>query len=279
MKALRGFLNVILTIILIILLFGLSMTFVLKKVVQEEIIIDVAKEEITKSYLDSDKIELTEEQKNIIKDTLNKKETKEVLNIVIDNYLEYSLFEDYNLSKKDYDKLFGFIENHVTDINKLSEEEIDINYIKEHFTYDEANKLVKEGFSYIDSEGGIELSEDNIKAINTYAYVVSDQVRYYIISGIAVVILLLMFVNWSISKWMLEVGIASIISGTFMTGIYTLLELAKEALASESDIAEYVTRIDITHAIIIGAIEILLGIGLIIIKNNIEKSEIKESME
>lgn len=279
MKALRGFLNVILTMILITLIFCLSMTFVLKKVVQEEIIIDVAKEEITKNYLDSDKVELTEEQKSIIKDVLNKKETKEVLNIVIDNYLEYTLFEDYNLSKKDYDKLLSFIEKHVTDIDKISEEEIDVNYIKEHFTYDEANKLVKEGFSYIDSEGGIELSEDNIKAINVYAYIVSNQVRYYIISGIALVILLLMFVNWSISKWMLEVGIASIISGTFMTGIYTLLELAKEALASENDIAEYITRIDVTQAIIIGVIEILLGIGLIIIKNNIEKSEIKESME
>ena len=279
MKALKGFLNVILTIILIILLFGLSMTFVLKKVVQEEIIIDVAKEEITKNYLDSDKVKLTEEQKNIIKDTLNKKETKEILNIVIDNYLEYTLFEDYNLSKQDYDKLLSFIEKNITDINKLSEKEIGVNDIKEHFTYDEVNKLVKEGFNYIDSEGGIELSEDNIKAINIYAYIVSDQVRYYIISGIALVILLLMFVNWSISKWMLEVGIASIISGTFMTGIYSLLELAKEALASESDIAEYITRIDVTHAIIIGAIEILLGIGLIIIKNNIEKSEIKESME
>ncbi len=223
MKALRGFLNVILTMILITLIFGLSMTFVLKKVVQEEIIIDVAKEEITKSYLDSDKVELTEEQKSIIKDTLNQKETKEVLNIVIDNYLKYTLFEDYNLSKQDYDKLLSFIEKNITDINKLSEKEIDVNYIKEHFTYEDANKLVKEGFGYIDSEGGIELSEDNIKAINIYAYIVSDQVRYYIISGIALVILLLMFVNWSISKWMLEVGIASIISGTFMTGIYTLL--------------------------------------------------------
>ena len=279
MKALRGFLNVILTMILITLIFCLSMTFVLKKVVQEEIIIDVAKEEITKSYLDSDKVELTEEQKNIIKDTLNKKETKEILNIVIDNYLKYTLFEDYNLSKQDYDKLLSFIEKNITDINKLSDEEIDVNYIKEHFTYEDANKLVKEGFNYIDSEGGIELSEDNIKAINIYAYIVSDQVRYYIISGIALVILLLMFVNWSISKWMLEVGIASIISGTFMTGIYTLLELVKEALASESDIAEYITRIDVTQAIIIGVIEILLGIGLIIIKNNIEKTEIKESME
>ena len=279
MKALRGFLNVILTMILITLIFGLSMTFVLKKVVQEEIIIDVAKEEITKSYLDSDKVELTEEQKNIIKDTLNKKETKEILNIVIDNYLEYTLFEDYNLSKQDYDKLLSFIEKNIADINKLSEKEIDVNYIKEHFTYEDANKLVKEGFNYIDSEGGIELSEDNIKAINIYAYIVSDQVRYYIISGIALVILLLMFVNWSISKWMLEVGIASIISGTFMTGIYTLLELAKEVIANESDIAEYITRIDVTHAIIIGVIEILLGIGIIIIKNNIEKSEIKESME
>ena len=279
MKALRGFLNVILTMILITLIFGLSMTFVLKKVVQEEIIIDVAKEEITKSYLDSDKVELTEEQKNIIKDTLNKKETKEILNIVIDNYLKYTLFEDYNLSKQDYDKLLSFIEKNITDINKLSEKEIDVNYIKEHFTYEDANKLVKEGFNYIDSEGGIELSEDNIKAINIYAYIVSDQVRYYIISGIALVILLLMFVNWSISKWMLEVGIASIISGTFMTGIYTLLELVKEALTSESGIAEYITRIDVTQAIIIGVIEILLGIGLIIIKNNIEKSEIKESME
>ncbi len=279
MKALKGFLNVILTMILITLIFGLSMTFVLKKVVQEEIIIDVAKEEITKSYLDSDKVELTEEQKSIIKDTLNQKETKEVLNIVIDNYLKYTLFEDYNLSKNDYEKLLSFIEKHVTDIDKLSDEEIDVNYIKEHFTYEDANKLVKEGFGYIDSEGGIELSEDNIKAINIYAYIVSDQVRYYIISGIALVILLLMFVNWSISKWMLEVGIASIISGTFMTGIYTLLELVKEALTSESDIAEYITRIDVTQAIIVGVIEILIGIGLIIIKNNIEKSEIKESME
>ena len=64
MKVLRGFLNVILTMILVTLIFCLSMTFVLKKVVQEEIIIDVAKEEITESYLDSDKVELTEEQAN-----------------------------------------------------------------------------------------------------------------------------------------------------------------------------------------------------------------------
>ena len=278
MKVLRGFANVILTMILVTLILGLSMTFVLKKVVQEEIIIDIAKEEVTKSYLESDKIELTDEQKNVIKDVLNQKDTKDILNTVIDNYLSYTLFDDYNLSKKDYDKLLNFLEKHVSDINKLSDEEIDMNYIKEHFTYEEANKAVKEGFSMIESDG-IELSEDNIKAINFYAYAVSDEVRYYIISGIALAILLLMFINWSISKWMLEVGIASIIAGTFMTGIYSLFEIAKDILAGENDIASYVMSVDVTSTIIIGVVEVLLGIGLIIIKSKIEKSEMKENME
>ena len=278
MKVLRGFANVLLTIVLVALILGLSMTFVLKKVVQEEIIIDIAKEEVTKSYLESDKIELADEQKNIIKDVLNQKDTKEILNIAIDNYLSYTLFDDYNLSKKDYDKILNFMEKHVSDINKLSDKEIDINYIKEHFTYEEANELVKEGFAMIASEG-IELSDDNIKAINFYAYTVSNEVRYYIISGIALVILLLMFVNWSISKWMLEVGIASIISGAFMTSIYALFEFVKDVLSTENSIASYVTGIDVTSAIIIGALEVLLGIGLIIIKIKIEKAEMKENME
>ena len=46
MKFLRGLANVILVIILSALIFALSMTFVIKKFVQEDLIVEMAKNEI-----------------------------------------------------------------------------------------------------------------------------------------------------------------------------------------------------------------------------------------
>lgn len=292
MKFLRGLANVILTIILSALLFALSMTFVIKKFVQEDLIVEMAKNEIVTKYIDDAKIEgLDEEKKTAIKDLLNEKDINDLLNTIMDNYILYTVSDNYELSKSDYNKALKFLETHVDSVNKLSDENIDINYIKEHFTYEETNKIVKEGFARLDSEiNGNEIDAkdvtENVNIINIYANMVSNQTRMYILYGIGVVILLLMFINWSVSKWLLEAGFSLIISGTIVTLFYNLFLMIKDSIEADDAAFEYLSRIDFKYAIIIGACEIFAGIAMIIIKSKIEKleqnndvMETKENME
>ena len=280
MKFLRGLANTILTIILALLILGLSMTFIIKKFVQDDLIVEMAKEEIVTRFVDSDKVEgLDEEKKTVIKDLLNEKDVNELLNLAMDNYILYTVSDNYELSKADYNKAFKFVESHLDAINKLTNENVDEEYIKEHFTYEEVNKYVKEGFAKLDSElqdSEVDTEEvtNNVNVINVYANIVSNQTRISILSAIGVVVLLLMVVNWSISKWMVEAGISLIISGAFVTMIYNLVEFLKDA-TSDDDALKYLTSIDIKYAIIIGTCEVIAGIAIIIIKSKIEKLEIE----
>ena len=272
MKVLKGFANFVLTVALISFLTCLSFTFIIKNVFQEEIITGIAIETIEDKYVESDELNLTSEQKDIIKDILNKEETKEIIDIVIDNYLSYTVNENYNLSKKDYDVLFKYASEHMDAISKLSEN-VNIDEVKNNLTYDNINQMAKDGFALIDSEGGIELSEDNIEAINIYARLVSSEVRGYILALIGFTILLLMLVNWSVSKWLLEAGISLIITGTFVNAIYGLSELMKDLLKTEGDIGKYIANIDLKYTLIIGVAEIAIGIALIVINSKINKLE------
>lgn len=278
MKALKVFLNIIISIMLIAMIFAVSMTFVLKKVFQEEVLIGMAKNAIIDKYIENEETNLTNNQKEVIKKILDDKGTNEVLNMVLDNYLAYTVLDDYNVSKKDYNTLIKFILKHVNEIDNVSDKKIDKEYIKTNLTYEEVNKMVKDGFEIIDSEGGMELSEENIKIINGYAFAVSDELRGYLYTGIGVLILLLMLVNWSAITWMLPTGISLIISGTFVNMIYLLTEFLKDILSTDADVGKYIVNINMGYTALIGISEFILGIALIIIKNKINNNEIKENI-
>ena len=278
MKALKVFLNIIISIMLIAMIFAVSMTFVLKKVFQEEVLIGMAKNAIIDKYIENEETNLTNNQKEVIKKILDDKGTNEILNMVLDNYLAYTVLDDYNVSKKDYNTLIKFILKHVNEIDNVSDKTIDKEYIKTNLTYEEVNKMVKDGFEIIDSEGGMELSEENIKIINGYAFAVSDELRGYLYTGIGVLILLLMLVNWSAITWMLPTGISLIISGTFVNMIYLLTEFLKDILSTDADVGKYIVNINMGYTALIGISEFILGIALIIIKNKINNNEIKENI-
>lgn len=278
MKALKVFLNIIISIMLIAMIFAVSMTFVLKKVFQEEVLIGMAKNAIIDKYIENEETNLTNNQKEVIKKILDDKGTNEILNMVLDNYLAYTVLDDYNVSKKDYNTLIKFILKHVDEIDNVSDKKIDKDYIKNNLTYEEVNKMVKDGFEIIDSEGGMELSEENIRIINGYAFAVSDELRGYLYTGIGVLILLLMLVNWSAITWMLPTGISLIISGTFVNMIYLLTEFLKDILSTDADVGKYIVNINMGYTALIGISEFILGIALIIIKNKINNNEIKENI-
>ena len=278
MKALKVFLNIIISIMLIAMIFAVSMTFVLKKVFQEEVLIGMAKNAIIDKYIENEETNLTNNQKEVIKKILDDKGTNEILNMVLDNYLAYTVLDDYNVSKKDYNTLIKFILKHVNEIDNVSDKTIDKEYIKTNLTYEEVNKMVKDGFEIIDSEGGMELSEENIKIINGYAFAVSDELRGYLYTGIGVLILLLMLVNWSAITWMLPTGISLIISGTFVNMIYLLTEFLKDILSTDADVGKYIVNINMGYTTLIGISEFILGIALIITKNKINNNEIKENI-
>ena len=278
MKFLKVFSTVIISIALIIMIFALSMTFILKKVFQEEVLVGMAKNAIVDKYIEGGELNLTIEQREVVKRILDDKAASGVLNMILDNYLAYSVLDDYNMSKKDYNTLIKFILRHVDDIDKVSDKKIDKEYIKNNLTYEEINKMAKDGFEIIDSEGGMELSEENIKAINAYAFAVSDELRSYLYTGIGIAILLLMLVNWSVITWMLPAGVSLIMSGTFVNMIYLLTEFLKDVLSTDADVGKYIVNINMSYTALIGISEFVLGIVLIIIKNKINKAEIKENI-
>ncbi len=277
MKFLKGFLNVILTIVLIALVFTISLTFILKKVFQEEILIGIGKNAIIEKYIDTDKVDLTDEQKSIIKNILNKKGTKEVLNVIFDNYLAYTVIDDYKLSSKDYNLIIKYINKNIDEISKISSE-IDANYIKENLSYDNLNKFATEAFKMIDSEGGMELSNDDVKIINAYAYIVSDTLRGYLLTAIGIVVLLLMLVNWSVTAWLLEAGIAFIVSGSLVSLVYVLIETIKGLALEDSESRQLIQNIDLSYTVMLGVFLTIIGIAAIIIKNKINNNEIKENI-
>ncbi len=277
MKSLKKFCNALLTIILFIFVFSLSISFILKKFVQEDLIANMAKEEIVKQYIDNDNYDgIDSEKKAILKTILGEDDANEIVNIILDNYMIYTVSENYELSKSDYDKIIKYFEKHSNDISRISGK-IDINYIKNRFTYDEVNKMVKDEFVKLDEklkESSVSPEEvtEKVDIINIYANLVSTQTRMYILYGIGGCILLLMFINYSVSKWMIEAGISLIISGVLVTSVYNFVEFLKGASTSDNAI-RYLNGIDIKYAITIGVCEVLVGIGLIILKSKIEKLE------
>lgn len=277
MKVLRGFANFIIGLALIVLLFGLSLTFVIKTVVQDNIIISLAKDEILPKYLESDELKLTDEQKNIIKELLEDKQANDILNAIMDNYVRYVSEEDYKVTQKDIDLITDFTIRHEEQFEKLTKEEFNKEDVYENFTVEKVTEGAKNLFKMIDENFDTSSIETKTTIIQTYNDTISTNTKMEIIGGIIVCIILLMIINWSLYKWMKTTGVSIIISGVLVSMVYFAIDIVKKYLTQE-ELGISLESLNFNIIIIMGITEIVLGIIFIIGYSIIKKQSIKENV-
>ena len=278
MKTLRSVLYVIVAMLLGIFINLFSLSLILKNVIQDEIMTSVIKSSIADQYFTNNKIEnLTEEQQNKIKEFLNDKASDEVINVLMDNYLNYASDENYKIPEKDVETIKNYVKENEDLIKQISEEDVNIDDILKEITADNIHNTAKKN---IDKIQNVPTQVESV--IKSYKTITVGPIKIVLALIVALGILLLMLISWSLIKWMKATGVCLIVNGVLITLLFVFVDGIKDLIIKNSELGIFVNNISFINILIIGLIELVLGILLVIAhkylsKNNnkVEKTEEK----
>ena len=259
MKVFRNIIYVIIAIFLGIFINLLSLSFILKDVVQGEIISNTIKTSIVSGYLANNIDNLTDDQKVLIEDFLKDNEINEVVDSFIDGYLNSQGNEKYRVSQEDVDKLKNYIEKHQEIIKQISNKDIDINDITKEITVDNINSKFDEVYDKLDNN-----TSQVQPVINSYKYFTVGPAKIILIVIIIVCILLLILISWSLIKWMKTVGICLVSNGAIILFMFVVADALKDFIIKSSNLNIGFSNFTFTNILMVGAIELLVGILLIV---------------
>lgn len=267
MKALRGFATAILSIFLFIAILAFSLTIIVKNVIQEQTLPAVIKQEIVPRIFESEDIKLTREQKDIIIEILDDKKADDIINLAINNFIEYKTNENYELSKKDISEIKKLISQHRDEIISMSKNQVTEEQINKYLTDENIKEASKVVFEKVEEELGED--EDITNIVTIYNYGTSANTKSILLGVIVLLIALIALVNWSAIKWMVPTGICLIVSSSFVCLIYSLIGFIKEQALDDIKIES----LPISGIIMVGVTELLLGIALIILQHKFSTME------
>ena len=276
MKVFRNIIYVIIAIFLGIFINLLSLSFILKDVVQGEIISNTIKTSIVSGYLANNIDNLTDDQKELIEDFLKDNEINEVVDSFIDGYLNNQGNEKYRVSQEDVDKLKNYIEKHQEIIKQISNKDIDINDITKEITVDNINSKFDEVYDKLDNN-----TSQVQPVINSYKYFTVGPAKVILIVLIIVCIILLVLISWSLIKWMKTVGICLVSNGVIILFMFVVADALKDFIIKSSNLNITFSNFTFTNILMVGAIELLVGILLIVaykLLNNKYVSKTKEDI-
>ena len=161
--------------------------------------------------------------------------------------------KNYVVSKKTVNNVTNFYINH--NIKNTKEIEMKLNI--------EIKKILTDDFKKIDNELGYSYTE----AIKIYNKFISNNLIIILIILIVILILLLMVIKSSAYMWMFNYGIISILCGITICILYLGLLIINKVINN----LKFVSTINLNVILIIGIIEIIIGIFIIIIKKIIDK--------
>ena len=271
MKVLRSILYVVIAILLGLLINVLSLTMILKNVVQEEIITNTIKASLTSGYLAKNMDNLTEDQKKMLEKFLNDEDINEVVDVLVDNYTNYQSNENYKISQSDVDKLKKYIDDHQDFIKEISDEDINIEDIKKEITVDNIDKNAKKAIEKLD-----ELPEEIKPVVTSYKYITLGPVKLVLIALIVVCIALMILISWSLIKWMKSTGICLITNGVLISLLYLFIDAAKSMVMRVINNNTLFNNISFNNILIIGLSELIIGIILIVVYKLLNKKTNKE---
>ena len=272
MKILRNILYVIFAIILGILINLLSLTFVFKNVVQDEIITNTIKTSIAAGYLSKNIDNLTEDQKQMVEKFLNDNEMNEIVDVLLDNYTNYITDPNFKISQSDVDKIKDYVVKNEDLIKEVSEEDVDINKILNEITVDKIDEGAKKVAKELD-----ELPSEAKPVITSYKYITVGPFKKILIGLIILCISLMMLISWSLVKWMKATGVCLITNGVLISLIYVFIDGVKDIILKAVNIGISLKGISFNTILIIGLSELVIGIALVIIHNLINKKKKEET--
>ena len=262
MKFFKGFLSFIIGIILTILLMVLSLNMIFKNVVEKEVLGGIIKDQIISEYIENEEIE----NKDLIKELLNENEVTTIAGNVIDEYMEFLEDNNHKVSQKTLDSIINFSVKHRQQISKIAGRDISENELKSAESYKNLSDSINEGFSKV----GNEINKSGTKVVKTYNNLTSNNFKIIIIISILISIILLMVIKNSFYKWLSIFSKSIITCSIIIISLYVLSTFLINKIKENQNIE---ITISLNGILVIGIIELVIGILCIIIKKIIDKKE------
>ena len=266
-------LSSLLFLLVTILIFSIN----IKRVVNENIIVNLVKstvvEESVKSLVDSD---VAKEQIETIKEKL--KTNKEV-DELIDKYANITMD---SLSGKDIgdinmeEDIKKFIMNNKETIESELNVELDDSKIEKALDKasesGELSKVYKEAMENAKSD----MSDEAVTVMKMYSQLIRIQFQLFLCGGIVILVVLIGLLKDSVYKWMINLGVVSLIAGIINTVLFTLfsvfMKLSLSSVKTSIDISIY-------DNIIIPVGVVVLSIVLLIVYSILNKKFKEEDEE
>ena len=277
MKVLRIFGNIIIGLILFSLIISLSFVYATKTFFEKDLAIGLVKVSII-DYIDRENSNTDVKKDEILNEIFDDRDTDKIVQLVFDNYKKYQQDKtNYSVSDSDVEILTSYAFKYKGQISKISSkaEEVSDEELKEILSKENINKIANSMYSEIDSNSGEEVD----KAFDIYEKITTTSI---IIAGVFVVVLFIVIlglINWSLYKWMITTGVCFIISGVIMSLTYLACAFFNEIISSVDILNKVFENINFSAYIIIGGIELIVGIILIVVYNSLKNRKFNEQIE
>lgn len=262
MKFLKGFIITILSIILFSLMLVFAVDLTVKNIIEDQMTFKYIKDSLVKEYGNNLSNDFEKNYESIVASN----DTEHLFDSILK---EYKGYHDNNyVSPELVDEIIEYIKTHEHDIEGITNEDIKIEDIDNAEVRNEITKGLEEMYSDINSDDG----ENITVALDIYLFATSKRVLMTMVIIMLFIAFLIALIKSSNYKWMKPVGITSIVASVFVISLYQGIKFIIDISNLEN------ININSNITLIIGAIYLVLGIALIIIKHNID-NQIKTSTD
>ena len=273
MKVLRVLGSILLSFVLLVLLLILPLSFIVQDIIQNNLVGAAVKEVIKEGVDKSADSDLSDKQKKELEELFEDERVSYFFNVILDKYADYKDTGKFEIDDKEYDKFIEYIEDHEKDLEDLTGEEVNSEYIKEKLSKEDINKAFNDMFKDMDKElDGNKTASDIIVGFSKF---ISTSFRITIIIGILIIIGLLMLINWSFIKWMIPTGVTSIIASINILLVFGILKVVQGQVSSSDSSADILREMNFNSVLYIGLGMFILGIVLIILYNVFKKKKVE----
>ncbi len=258
MKIIRKILVFILGFVLFNLVGAFFLSISIKNIVQEEVIGSVIKQSLVSSIQTEQNI--TPEQQEIISKALDNEQIDKLLNNVTDELINTLGTDNQKLNSESINDLIDyFIENKevLEQITGTSVAAEDLEKFKSSEEYQEATNAITKSIN----ETSKQLSPTEKKVIQGYSYMISDNFKLVILGCIAINILLIAFIQWSLYKWLAIAGRSLYMTGITLIVMYFGMGAISQMLLQEVNMS---IELDANNILLMGIGTIIFGLLLVV---------------
>lgn len=258
MKIIRKILVFILGFVLFNLVGAFFLSISIKNIVQEEVIGSVIKQSLVSSIQTEQNI--TPEQQEIISKALDNEQIDKLLNNVTDELINTLGTDNQKLNSESINDLIDyFIENKevLEQITGTSVAAEDLEKFKSSEEYQEATNAITKSIN----ETSKQLSPTEKKVIQGYSYMISDNFKLMILGCIAINILLIAFIQWSLYKWLAIAGRSLYMTGITLIVMYFGMGAISQMLLQEVNMS---IELDANNILLMGIGTIIFGLLLVV---------------